>query len=259
MPILNDPSHKQVIKSMRERVPEVLGLTGSDRPKAIVLVTAHWETDEVTISSSDKHDLLYDYYGFPPESYKLKYDAPGDAELARKIQNQLLKSGIKAQLDDERGWDHGVFVPMTLINPKADIPIVQVSVLSSQSADELIAFGKALQILRDEGIAILGSGSASFHNLRKWFSGQAASRDFQSRNAAWTNALDEAICDADAESRRKKLLEWRKMPNSYEAHPHYASEHFSPLLVCAGAGGNGTAESWTDEMMGVGMKTYYWS
>lgn len=103
MPILNDPSHKQIIKSLQTRVPSVLGLESDQRPKAIVLLTAHWETDQVTISSGNKHELYYDYYGFPSEAYQIKYDAPGDSDVARLVSKILTDAGIKSELDPKRG------------------------------------------------------------------------------------------------------------------------------------------------------------
>lgn len=168
MPLLGDKEHLELTRFLRDEVKKHVDLK---ELKAIILVTAHWEEEKVTISSGKKHSLYFDYYGFPPESYKYQYNAPGDPELANRVSKALKQSGIESRLDPERGWDHGVFVPMMLINPAADIPIVQISVLQSQDADQHYKLGKVLHQFRKEGIAIFGSGM-SFHNMREFMYGQ---------------------------------------------------------------------------------------
>jgi aromatic ring-opening dioxygenase catalytic subunit (LigB family) len=157
------------------------------------------------------------------------------------------------------GWDHGVFVPMILIHPAADIPIIQVSVLSSEDPAEHYKMGQALSTLRDRNIAIVGSGFASFHNLRLMFSGVTKDPAFQKRNAAWNKALTDAISEADATQRGEKLSRWREFAGAWEMHPKYGAEHFLPLVVCAGAGGEGEPGKYTDEFMTLDMYSYYWS
>ena len=147
---------------------------------------------------------------------------------------------------------------MLLIDPSGSVPVVQVSVLRSESVSQHYQMGKALSKLRDENIAIVGSGSPSFHNLRTWFSGQTHGADFRQRNTEWAAAVDNAFAIEDATKRGKQLEDWRKFPHAYEMHPRGGSEHFSPLLVCAGAAGNGAAKSKSDDLIGVQMKTYWW-
>lgn len=147
---------------------------------------------------------------------------------------------------------------MKVINPSADIPIIQMSVLSSQSPTDLFALGLALQPLRDQQIAIIGSGSASFHNLREWFTGGTTSLAFRERHSAWAKSMDEAMLTSGSNERGSKLRDWRKWPYANSMHPPGAAEHLSPLIVCAGAGGEQVAESWSDELMGVDMKSYAW-
>ncbi|EOD45480.1 Extradiol ring-cleavage dioxygenase class III enzyme subunit B [Neofusicoccum parvum] len=258
MPILGDPEHDKIVKSLRERVPDILKLGTPEQPRAIVLVTAHWSERNPTISNAQKHSLLYDYYGFPPESYKLKYDAPGAPDVANEVAEALKAEGLKPEFDEDRGWDHGVFVPMLLINPKADVPIVQMSVLRSENPADHYRMGRALSKLRDSNVAILGSGFPSIHNLRAMFSGMTHDPSFKSRNSAWSRAVNEAVKEEKVEERQKKLEEWRKFPGAYDMHPRGGAEHFLPLIVCAGAAGEGQGKTYSDKFMGLDMYSYYW-
>jgi aromatic ring-opening dioxygenase catalytic subunit (LigB family) len=155
------------------------------------------------------------------------------------------------------GWDHGVFVPMTLIHPKASIPIVQLSVLSSEDAETHFAIGRALASLRAQNIAIIGSGFASLHNLRAMFSGQTKTPKFKTLNEDWSKSILDAVMTEDAEERKDKFKGWRKWPGAYEMHPRGGAEHFLPLIVCAGAG-SGKAKSYSDTFVGLDMWSYYW-
>ena len=134
-------------------------------PKAIVVVTAHWQNKNVTVSSGEKHPLLFDYNVSSPECFEYKYDAPGSPEIAFKIQELLKAQGIQCDTDDTRGWDHGVFVPLMFMVPDASIPVIQLSLKDNQDAKEHINIGLALQSLREEDIFIVGSGF-SFHNFK---------------------------------------------------------------------------------------------
>jgi aromatic ring-opening dioxygenase catalytic subunit (LigB family) len=157
------------------------------------------------------------------------------------------------------GWDHGVFVPMLLINPKADIPIVQLSVMSSDSPAQHYAMGRALAPLRDSGVAIVGSGMPTFHNLRLMFSGAANDGGIKRRNKEWSDRLTATVTKEDSVERGKLLDSWRDWVGAKEAHPQGGVEHFLPLVVCAGAGGDGKGEAYGDELMGSKHYTYYWT
>jgi aromatic ring-opening dioxygenase catalytic subunit (LigB family) len=165
---------------------------------------------------------------------------------------------LVAWLIDVAGWDHGVFVPMLLINPKADIPIVQLSVMPSESPAQHYAMGRALSSLRDSGVAIVGSGMPTFHNLRILYSGGANDRGVKTRNAQWSETLTNAVNTEDVEERGKKLDSWREWVGAKEAHPVGGVEHFLPLLVCAGAAGEGKGESFADELGGMMQYSYFW-
>lgn len=231
MPLLGDKDHAGLTVFLRDGVKKHLNL---EEVKAIVLVTAHWEENVVTISSGKHHNLYFDYYGFPPESYKYRYDAPGDPELAERIHDSLKKSGINSKLDPKRGWDHGVFVPMMLINPAANVPIIQVSVLNNQDAEQHYKLGEALHQFRKEGVAILGSGM-SYHNMREFMYSRGKSSVV---NKEFDDYLNQ-VCTAEREEDRKQgLISWRKQKGATEAHPMHAAEHFMPLIVIAGAGGS---------------------
>ena len=155
------------------------------------------------------------------------------------------------------GWDHGVFVPMTLINPKANVPIVQVSVLSSEDPATHFAIGRALRPLREQNIAIVGSGFASLHNPRAMFSGTTRTPSFKVLNQEWSAQVTDAAMTEDTEERGKKFEGWRKWKGAYDMHPRGGAEHFLPLIVCAGAG-DGKAKAYSDDFMGLDMWSYYW-
>nr|XP_026486768.1 extradiol ring-cleavage dioxygenase-like [Vanessa tameamea] len=234
MPLLGEKDHLGLTVFLRDEVKKHVNFKVL---KAIILVTAHWEEQKVSISSAEHHDLYFDYYGFPPETYKYRYDAPGDPELAKRIQISLKNAGIESKLDPKRGWDHGVFVPMMLINPSADIPIIQVSVLSNQDPEQHYALGQVLYQFRKEGVAIIGSGM-SYHNMREF----RYSRDTgKVVNAEFDEYLNKA-CTSGNDKRKQDLIVWDSQPGAREAHPPRAAEHLMPLIVIAGAGGEGPGE-----------------
>lgn len=230
LPILGEQSELEIAESLRN-VDEIVDLK---RLKAIIVVTAHREEDVVTISNGEHHDLLYDYYNFPPESYTFKYNAPGDPILAGKIRDAFVKANIPSQLDSERGWDHGVFIPMMLINPSEDIPIVQVSILKNQNAEQHYKIGEVLNQFRKEGIAIFGSGM-SYHNMKQFRSTSCSGDPDKIVNESFDNFLNE-VCTGDVEN-RKKILDWQDQVEGLESHPLGKADHLMPLIVNAGAGG----------------------
>ncbi|KAI4944401.1 hypothetical protein J4E86_009459 [Alternaria arbusti] len=258
MPLLGDPSHAAITKSLKTKVPKILKLGTPEAPKAIVLVTAHWSTSKVTVSSGSKHELLYDYYGFPPESYEIKHDAPGSPEVAEQVAQALKDAGIECEKDDKRPWDHGVFVPMKLIDPTAAIPIIQLSVLSSESPTQSYAIGRALSSLRTQNIAIIGSGFATFHNLRLMFDGTSRNPEFKALNKEWSGAVTDAAMTESEQERERKFEHWRKWPGAYTMHPRGGAEHFLPLIVAAGAAAGSKGRGYADDFMGTDMWSYYW-
>ena len=198
-----------------------------ERPKAFVVCTAHWEADAPTVSVNPAPGMLYDYYNFPPHTYQLKYPAPGEPERARRVAALIAAAGLAPQQDGERGFDHGVFVPFLIVDPEARIPVVMLSLRGDLDAEFHIRLGRALAPLRDEGVAIVGSGM-SYHNLRSFRDGEGeASEVFDS----W---LQEAATAPPAE-RDAKLARWAEAPAARVCHPR--EEHLLPLMVAAGAAG----------------------
>jgi aromatic ring-opening dioxygenase catalytic subunit (LigB family) len=203
-----------------------------ERPRALLVVSAHWEEKQVTLMTAHHPTMLYDYSGFGPASYELKWPAPTALDLVPRVRALLEAAGIASGENPKRGYDHGTFVPMMLSVPNADIPVLQVSLLHSLDPEAHLALGRALAPLRDEGVLLIGSGS-SFHNLREF--GQpdaaAASREFD----AWLGA---SVTLARAE-REERLRNWKLAPSGLACHPR--EEHLLPLHVMAGAAGDDAA------------------
>lgn len=210
-----------------KQIATQIGLTGDRKPKAIVIVSAHWETNEVVRVSGreENKELNYDYGGFPSYTYELKYPAPGNPTLAQRIVASLNAASIPATLDTTHNFDHGVFVPLGLIYPEADIPIVQLSMLSSLSPSQHLSIGKTLSSLRSEGILIVGSGSATHGS----FKSHREAEEFISE-------LNKVLKSASVEERERGLKEWTKLKYARNAHPR--EEHLLPLHVVVGAAGD---------------------
>ncbi|WP_404368918.1 DODA-type extradiol aromatic ring-opening family dioxygenase [Sphingomonas sp. MMS24-J45] len=218
-----------------------------ERPHAILLVSGHWETPELAINVSDGHPLTYDYYGFPPHTYQLDWPSHGSPELARRV-GELLSAGGFAHHDEARGWDHGVFIPMMVAVPEANIPLVQLSLRADLSPEAHIAIGRTLAPLRDEGVLIVGSGM-SFHNLR--VRGPQATPQAD----VWDAALTAAVTDPDPHARATRVAAWETLPHARFAHPE--AEHLLPLMVALGAGGEGPAvRDYSDHVLGWAVSGY---
>lgn len=199
-------------------------------PKAIVMVSAHWLTPNVTVTSGAQPGLIYDYYGFPPHTYELTYPAPGAPALAEQIVKTLVAAGIASGTDAQRGFDHGMFIPLKLIFPQANIPVVQLSLNDSLDPEQQLLTGRALQVLRDQNVLIIGSGM-SFHNLRAY--GNPKYAPVSDAFDAWlTNAVE-----ANPKERHRLLSNWEQAPGARDCHPARAEEHLLPLMTVAGAAG----------------------
>lgn len=194
-------------------------------PKAILMISGHWEEDDFAVMASAKPPMLYDYFGFPPYTYEIKYEAPGAPAVAQRVHALLKAAGLPSHLDTTRGFDHGVFSPMQIMYPKADVPVLQVSLRRGYDPEAHLALGRALAPLRDEGILIVGSG-LSYHNLRRF--GPAAKEP----SAAFDVWLDDAMMSA-APRRTTQLLQWEKAPSARICHPQ--EDHLVPLMAAVGA------------------------
>jgi len=198
-----------------------------ERPKAIVVVSGHWEERRPTVSTASAPPMLFDYYGFPEHTYRLSYPAPGAPDVAAKVRALIADAGIEVGTDDQRGFDHGVFVPFLIVDPEARIPVVMLSLRQDLDPAAHIAVGNAIAPLRDEGVLIVGSGN-SFHNIRQFLDGNPsqASADFDT----W---LNEAVSGTSPTVRNASLVEWQKAPHARDCHPR--EEHLMPLMVVSGA------------------------
>jgi aromatic ring-opening dioxygenase catalytic subunit (LigB family) len=195
-----------------------------ERPGAVLVVSGHWEAPAFTVGSAARPPLIYDYSGFPEDTYRLRFEAPGSPALAGRVCELLAAAGLAAGEDRERGWDHGVFIPLKLVLPHADIPVVQLSLKAGLDPDAHLAAGRALAPLRDEGVLILGSGM-SWHNMRGF------TPAFTAKSETFDAWLSQAMTDP---SRRDEALRhWSQGPFAREAHPR--EEHLAPLFVAAGA------------------------
>jgi aromatic ring-opening dioxygenase catalytic subunit (LigB family) len=202
-------------------------------PEALLVISAHWEETLPTVTSGERPALLYDYYGFPPEAYQIRWPAPGHPRLATRVRELLGAAGFETAADAGRGFDHGTFVPLKLTYPDADLPVVQLSLKRGLDPREHLALGRALAPLRDEGVFILGSGM-TFHNLRAF--GPQSSAPAEAFDA-W---LRETVMHPDPAERARRLERWSEAPAARHVHPR--EEHLLPLMVIAGAAGEDRGE-----------------
>ena len=195
------------------------------RPRAVLVVTGHWEEPQFTVGAAERPGMVYDYSGFPPHTYQIQYGAPGSPQVAQRVKQLLEGAGIPVALDAERGFDHGTFTPLAVMYPDADVPVVQLSLKQGYDPGEHLAVGRALAPLRDEGVLIVGSG-LSWHNLRMF--GPAA----KPHSAAFDAWLHQALV-APAQERTERIKRWDAAPSARLAHPQ--EDHLVPLFVALGA------------------------
>ena len=212
-------------------------------PAGLLVVSAHWEEPVATVTSASATPLLYDYYGFPPQTYQLEWPAPGSPDLAARVRSLLGKAGIDSASDAARGFDHGVFIPLKVAYPEPRIPTVQLSLRAGLDPAEHLAMGRALAPLRDEGILIIGSGM-SYHNMRGFM--DPRTRDV---SAVFDDWLAGAVT-ASPDERDSSLVHWARGPSARQCHPR--EEHLLPLMVAAGAAGADRGQRvFRDEVMGA--------
>jgi aromatic ring-opening dioxygenase catalytic subunit (LigB family) len=225
-----------------------LPLTLPETPKAILVISGHWEERAFSFTGSDAHPgLIFDYYGFPPETYRLLWPAPGAPWLAERGADLLRDAGLPVTIDRERGFDHGVFIPLKVAFPDADVPVVQMSLHASLDPSLHLAAGRALAPLRDEGVLVLGSGM-SFHNLRAMGDPRVAepSAEFD----RWLAAAAES----SSEERAERLARWDTAPWARLCHPR--EEHLIPLMVAAGASGEVGIQDYREFVLGGAVSAF---
>lgn len=203
-----------------KRLPSDVG----EKPKALLIVSAHWEEAEFTVQTKPAPGMFFDYYGFPPHTYELSYPARGSEAIAARVQALATQAGITVAADSQRDFDHGVFIPMLLAWPDAEIPTLQLSLKAGLSPEEHIALGKALAPLRDEGVLIIGSGM-SFHSIPRLMGRGSGSGPASHAFDNWLTQT--AAGDING------LTSWASAPGAHECHPR--EEHLIPMMVVAGA------------------------
>ncbi|MCA9580295.1 MAG: dioxygenase [Myxococcales bacterium] len=221
------------------------------RPSALVVISAHWEAPTFAVNRGEAPPMLFDYGGFPEEAYRFEWPAPGDPELAARVYGLLGEANLDPAYEDTRGFDHGTFIPLMVAYPKADVPVVQVSLKAGLDPEEHLRLGEALAPLRDEGVFIVGSGN-SYHNLPRFFSPTAEA-------VAHSRAFDEWLADvvaAPAKDRGGLLRRWRDAPSGEACHPR--EEHLIPLMVVAGAAGPDQGRvGWSGSCNGLRLSAHY--
>ncbi len=254
LPLLGDPGHSELTATLKTMAAAV------DKPDAIVMISAHWEEDGFQVTSAAQPPLIYDYGGFPPAAYKYTYAAPGNPQLAAELQTHLLANNLQAALAPNRGFDHGVFVPLKIMYPQGDIPVVCISLNKNFSPQQHIQLGQALAPLRRKNVLILGSGM-SFHNLPMLFDAQAANtRQASTAFNAWLDdtlgeEVDSEQVDSEA-GRANALINWQNAPHARSCHPR--EEHLLPLHVCYGAAQSRVKIRYQFSIMGVDSRCYLW-
>lgn len=249
MPLLGDPGHQDMVYRLTELAADLR------KPSAILVISAHWEEAIPTITSGTTPSLIYDYYGFPSEAYKIEYPCPGEPVLAQQVAQALDQAGIQARLDDQRGLDHGAFVPLKLMYPEATIPCIQLSLVDTLDASTHLAIGRALQALDYDNLLVLGSGF-SFHNMRAFFAAQTP--EIQARNLAFEDWLEQTCGDSSLSEpeRAKRLADWEQAPHARFCHPR--EEHLLPLHVCYGLANKASDRHIAATILGKQSGMFYW-
>ncbi len=228
----------QLEESLRA-IPRQIDVT----PRAVLVVSGHWEERDFTVQTHPHPPMVYDYGGMPEFTYRLQYPAPGSPEVAYRVGELLAGAGIAVGYDGDRGFDHGVFAPMYVAYPDADVPILQLSLKQGYEPAAHLAAGRALAALRGEGVLIIGSGF-TYHNLANFGpGGNAASLAFDE----WLTAT---LVETAFDERTERLLAWEDAPSARASHP--AADHLIPLMVVVGAAEHepGTRIYHQDDFMG---------
>ena len=248
LPILGDPGHQVMVDFIKQLPSQLI------KPDAVLVISAHWEESVVSLLGAKNPPMYYDYYGFPNKAYEINYPAPGHPGLAERIAALLAKNNIPSRIDSERGFDHGSFIPLKLMYPAADIPILQLSLLHGLDAASHIALGKALRELLNDKILVLGSGF-SFHNQNAFFGTELGAPD--PANDVFQDWLIETCTGSFSPSEREeRMIAWDKAPSARYCHPR--EEHLLPLHVCLGAVGKPAKVVFDDQILGKRGVAFLW-
>ncbi|MDC0612438.1 dioxygenase [Vibrio sp.] len=249
MPLLGDPGHQEMVDHLKMIAHDI------PKPSAIIVISAHWEENQVNITSAANPQMLYDYYGFPDETYSIQYPAPGEPVLAKQVQDKLTKLGIPAQLNSNRGYDHGLFVPLMIMYPDADIPCIQVSQLNNLDPVSHLDLGAALSELDYDNLLVIGSGF-SFHNMRAFFSPET--QEMKEANHGFESWLIDTCTNKtlNEDERTQRFAEWVKAPGARFCQPR--EEHLLPLHVCYGMAQRAADKHYALTILGKEASMYYW-
>ena len=249
MPLLGDAGHQEMVSCLEQIASSI------PKPDALLVVSAHWEEQVPTITAGKSLSLIYDYYGFPEESYHIQYPCVGEPALAGEIHKLLGAAKIESRLDEARGFDHGVFVPLKIMYPDANIPCVQLSLVETLDPAKHIEIGQALRSLGQQNVLVIGSGF-SFHNLRAFFS--ADTTESQELNHSFEDWLAKTCCGSDytEEERAQRLVRWSDARGARYCHPR--EEHLLPLHVCYGAAQAPCTERFGLTIMNKKSSIYLW-
>jgi len=248
LPILGEKSHRAMVAFMEQLSSQLT------RPDAILVISAHWEERMPTLLGAGSPKLFYDYYGFPEETYALTYPAPGSPDLAGRCADLLRKNGIEAQIDPERGFDHGLFIPLEMIYPGAEIPALQLSLVAGLDPADHIAIGNALRELLHANILVIGSGF-SFHNMRA-FSLQGIKTPDPDNDAFQDWLIETCTGEMRPSLRQQRLIDWESAPSARHCHPR--EEHLIPLHVCAGLADTPAKTIFDDYILGKRAVAFQW-
>lgn len=248
LPILGDASHQAMVDFMKE-LPSQLR-----QPDAVLVISAHWEESAATLLGAQTPPMFYDYYGFPVEAYDITYPAPGSPALANRIAGILHEHNLPARIDPQRGFDHGLFIPLMLMYPRADIPALQLSLLRGLDPAAHLALGRALRALMPENILVIGSGF-SFHNMRA-FSWRGTNAPDRANDAFQDWLIETCTGPMPHSEREQRLIDWEQAPSARYCHPR--EEHLLPVHVCLGMAGKPAKVVFDDQILGKRAVAFLW-
>lgn len=250
LPLLGDEGHREMVATLQSIASRI------KKPSALLVVSAHWEATAATVTSAAHPSLVYDYYGFAPEAYRIEYPSPGKPALAEQVYEALKGAGIDAKLDGQRGFDHGMFVPLKIMYPEADIPCVQLSLVKGLEPALHITMGRALRSLEVDDLLVIGSGF-SFHNMQAFFAPET--QESRQGNHAFDHWLQETCCSRslDETQRTQRLVHWTEAPSARYCHPR--EEHLLPLHLCYGLAGASCSEHFDLTILGKKASMFLWS
>ncbi len=218
------------------------------KPQAIVVMSAHWESQALEVSTAVRPETWHDFRGFPPELYEMRYPAPGDPQFAEEILHLLAEAHLTAHANSTRPRDHGVWMPLLHMYPEADIPVVEISLPMNMNADEIYKIGQALAPLREKQILLIGSGSIT-HNLRE------LSWNGDNNNVPeWASTFRNYVVNKLTHSDYDAVLDWSNIPFVQRNHP--TIEHFAPLFFAMGTGTRFSVIHSSFSMGALGMDMY---